>query len=437
VKKFNTVIFVFLPSDAQQSIEDIRRGRFFVTSCFITALFALSYFFMSLYIDGIYFADAMIVSVLLFISLPVLLKKGVPISVLENMFIANIAVVVILLIYWEGGIRNANLAPWPLVLPIFAMLMQGPRKALKWFVLSLIIISVYSYFTFQGIKFPVRYDFSKDPLFNILSLTGLVCIVSAIFYISENQKRQAQNELKRQNTQLENLNSEKDSFLRIVSHDLKSPVLIVTEFAKYLAEPDLTEEDRVEYLGHITDSGDRMLELVRNLLDINIIESGTMIVREKSFSVNDLISKYVKQMNLLAINKQIKLHKRLPDRDIVILSDKARLEQVLDNYVSNAMKYCPEGTNVYVQLEDTPTYIELSVKDEGPGIDESEHDKLFVQFSTASSVPRPGYHSSGLGLAIVKKIADSLGAVAGCISSKGQGCTFYIRLPKSQENAGV
>lgn len=430
MKKLNTVISVFLPPNAQQSIEAVRRGRFFITSCFITALFALSYFFMSLYIDGEYFADAMVVSVLLFIALPFLLKKGVPIAIVENIFIANIAVVVILLIYWEGGIRTANLAPWPLVLPIYAMLMQGPRKAVFWFCVALAIIFTYSYFTFHNIRFPVRYDFSKDPIFNALSLSGLVCIVSAIFYISENQKRRAQEELKKQNTQLEDLNNEKDNFLRIVSHDLKSPVLIVTEFAKYLAEPDLTEEDRIEYLGHITDSGDRMLELIRNLLDINIIESGKMIVKNKSFSVNDLISKYVNQMNLLAINKQIKLRKRLPDRDIMILSDKARLEQVLDNYVSNAMKYCPEGTNVYVQLEDTPTYVELSVKDEGPGIDESEHGKLFVQFSTASSVPRTGYHSSGLGLAIVKKIADSLDAHVGCISAKDKGCTFYIRLPK-------
>ncbi|MCW3126386.1 MAG: integral rane sensor signal transduction histidine kinase [Bacteroidetes bacterium] len=433
MKKVNILISAFIPSEVLTNVEASRRSRFFVTSCFITALFAFGYYFMSLYIKGTYFADAMVVSVLLFLALPALLKKGVPLSFLENIFVADIVVVVVLLIYWEGGIRNANTAPWPLVVPIFALLMQGPRKAVKWLIISLAIIFAFSWFTFQGIRFPVRFDTSKDPLFNVLSLSGLVCIVTTIFYISENQKRQAQNELKKQNRQLENLNNEKDNFLRIVSHDLKSPVLIVTEFAKYLSEPDLTEEEKTEYLGHIISSGDRMLELIRNLLDINIIESGKMVVKRKRISVNDLITKYIDQVSLLALNKHIKLHAVMPDKAIELESDKSRLEQVLDNYVSNAMKYCQEGKNVYIQLIESATYIEMSVRDEGPGIDKAEQDRLFVQFSTVSSVPRAGYHSSGLGLAIVKKIADSLGATVGCISEAGEGCTFYIRFPKAAD----
>jgi signal transduction histidine kinase len=115
---------------------------------------------------------------------------------------------------------------------------------------------------------------------------------------------------------------------------------------------------------------------------------------------------------------------------IFIKTDKARLEQILENFISNAMKYSPPGTPVLVTLNRAAGYIEIAVKDEGPGIKAHELGQLFKQYSTVSSVPREGENAMGLGLAIVKKIADALGAQVGCLSEKGKGCTFYIRLPK-------
>lgn len=434
MKKINDLILTFLPPAAHSTVEAFRLNKFFVFSCFVTALFAFAYFCMSIYINGLYFAAAMAVSCFLFITLPFLLKQGVPLSILSNIFIADIAVVVVLLIYWEGGIRHANTAPWPLVVPIFAMLMRGWRNAIIWLLITLAIILAFSFFTFQGIIFPVRFDVSKDPLFNLLSLVGLVGIVTTIFYISETEKRQAQEELRMQNVLLENLNKEKDNFLRIVSHDLKSPALIVTEFSKHLKGPDLNEQEKVEYIAHIASSGDRMLDLIKNLLDIQVLESGRMQINKKIFSVNALVEDYIDRIGPLAFAKHIHIRPVLPGKIIELETDKARLEQVLDNYVSNAIKYSPDNTNVFIQLFETDTYLELSVKDEGPGIDQTDMRKLFLQFSIASSVPRQGESSSGLGLALVKKIADSVGALVGCTSEKGKGSLFYIRFPKAASN---
>ena len=98
--------------------------------------------------------------------------------------------------------------------------------------------------------------------------------------------------------------------------------------------------------------------------------------------------------------------------------------------MSNAIKYSPIGSKILIQLSEINDYVELKVKDEGPGIREDEIPKLFRQFSTASSIPRLGEYATGLGLAIVKKIANALQAEVGCISEPGKGCSFYVRFPK-------
>ena len=430
MKRITDFLAGFIPASVLTDTEQARAHRFFINSSFITALFAAMYFFMSCYIDGPFFAYAMIVSVVVFSSLPFFLRRGVSLSVLENIYILDITLVAILLIYLGGGIRISNLAPWPLVIPSFAMLMQGPRRAIKWLVISLAIVFFFSYFTFKGVVFPIRYDMTKDPLFNMLSLLGLILIITVIFYTSESQRRRAQHELRQQNIKLADMNKEKDNFLRIVSHDLKSPALIITEFAKYINDPDLTPEEQREYIDHISSSGERMLELIRNLLDINVIESGRLSLHKKDISLQSLLKEYTDQIGLLAANNQIKVNLHLPEENITILSDPARLEQVIDNYVSNAIKYCPAGTIVDIHLIDTGSCVEISVRDNGPGIADRELDTLFIPFRTASSVPRTGTHSSGLGLAIVKKIADVLGAEVGVESELGKGSSFYIRFPK-------
>ncbi len=430
MKRVTDFFSIFIPAHLLIDAEQARAHRFFVASCFITALFAAAYFFMSLYIKGPLFADAMVVSFIVFSSLPVLLRKGVSLHILDNVYILDISLVVILLIYLGGGIRISNLAPWPMVIPSFAILLQGHKRALKWLFISIAIVVFFSYFTFQGISFPVRYDMTKDPFFNMLSLLGLILIVTSIFYTSEKQRLRAQHDLEQQNIKLEIMNSDKDNFLRIVSHDIKSPALIITEFAKYVNDPDLTPEEQKEYIGHISSSGERMLELIRNLLDINVIESGRLNLVKKDFSLSKLVRDYREQVSLLATNNNINLDIHLPEQDISVQSDMARVEQMIDNYVSNAIKYCPDGTVVNIYVRNTQEYVEISVEDNGPGIAADEIATLFLPFRTASSVPRSGMHSSGLGLAIVKKIADVLQVSVGVTSLPGTGSAFYIRFPK-------
>ncbi len=430
MNKFDEWISWFVPDSAYASPETLRLHRLFVNSCFLTAFFALGYCLMSIYMSGYYFAVAMVISIVVFLILPLLLKWGLGLVTLANVYTALIAVVYICLVYWDGGIRNANVAPWIIMLPAVAMMMQGIRASMAWLVISLIIVGGFAYFNFRGVRFAVRFDTSKDPLFNLLSLSGLVAIISLIIFISESGKRKAQKMLEEQNKALERLNIEKNNFLNIVAHDLKNPLASVRAFAEISGYEKTTPEKRTIYLQHIATSADRMFELIKNLLDVNMIESGKMGLKPVELCLNDLITNYLKQASVVALSKQINLVAQLPENRIYLQTDKARLEQILENFISNGMKYSPAGSNVKVQLSDAPAYVEICVIDAGPGISAADMEKLFKQYGVTSSVPREGENSMGLGLAIVKKIADAFGADVGCISEPGKGCNFYIRLPK-------
>ena len=430
MNKFDKYINWFVPSSAYVNQESVRLNRLFVNSCFLTALFAFGYCLMSVYVSGYCFAVAMIISAVIFLILPFGLRQGISLEILSNVFLALIALVYILLVYWDGGIRRANVAPWIVLLPAVGMMMRGVKTAVVWLIIGLIIVAVFASFNFRGETFDIRFDTSKDPLFHLLSMSGLLCIISFIIFISEQGKREAQKKLEAQNDALEQLNAEKNNFLSIVAHDLKNPLASVRAFAEISANDKTTPEKRKTYLQYIAVSADRMFELIKNLLDVNMIESGKMGLKYTDICLNDLITGFILQTAPVALAKQIELISQLPDNKIYLKTDKARLEQILENYISNGMKYSPAGTHVSVQLNDGVDYIEIAVKDEGPGIDEHELGKLFKQYSVVSSVPREGEHAMGLGLAIVKKIADAFGANVGCSSEKGKGCTFYIRFPQ-------
>ncbi len=425
---------LFLPAHAYKSEESLRLHRFFVASCYVTSVFATSYFLMSIYMHGPLFAKAMAVSFVLFIFLPLVLRMGVRLSILANAFLAIICVIAILLIYWEGGIRRANVAPWLIVLPAFAIMLQGTRLAMTWMVIALITIAGFSYFTFQGIGFQVMFDTTKDPVFNLLSMSGLVCLITFVFYISETERKKAHDSLESQNIILDKLSKEKSKFLQIAAHDLRNPLIVIQGLADRSSDADITDEERAECLTYIVSSTNRMSELIKNLLEIQVIDAGKMAIEPQLLSMTNLLNLYLAQMAHVAAVKQTVIEVNMPETEVSIYSDPARIEQIMDNYVSNAIKYSPVGSKVRIQLKENIDSVELRVKDEGPGIDKSEMHKLFQQFSTASSIPRPGEHATGLGLAIVKKIADALDAEVGVTSEKGQGCTFYVRFPKELRN---
>jgi signal transduction histidine kinase len=229
---------------------------------------------------------------------------------------------------------------------------------------------------------------------------------------------------------LKELNELKNKFLGIAAHDLRNPINAIYGFSELildgLAGP-LNEEQK-EYLGIINKASEDMLNLVNDLLDVSVIESGKLEIKRRRASLYQLVRDQLKVHKLHAEQKNITIVPNLeqvPDA----LFDPERMTQVINNLLSNAIKFSPSGEVVIVSLTQEDSAIVFKVKDNGPGISPEDQEKLFGEFQRLSAKPTAGEKSTGLGLAIVKKIVEAHGGQIGVSSSPGQGAEFYVRLP--------
>jgi two-component system, sensor histidine kinase and response regulator len=227
------------------------------------------------------------------------------------------------------------------------------------------------------------------------------------------------------------LDEEKNKFLGMAAHDLRNPLSSIMGFSQLLLNTPLDEASRKEFLGIIHQVSQEMLITVNDLLDISVIESGKFDLRIHDANLNDLIRYRVRLNCRNAQQKEMSIEMDLPKPDLVFTFDQERIGQVLDNLISNAIKYAPPKTQVHVSLKTVGDYAEVSVTDEGPGIAPDKQHRLFGTFAKLGSKPTGGEKSTGLGLAIVKKIVETHGGQVGLDSQVGKGCRFFIRLPLS------
>lgn len=245
-----------------------------------------------------------------------------------------------------------------------------------------------------------------------------------------NQLVAMQRELARKNAELERLNQQKNHFLGIAAHDLRNPLSAILAYSEFLLADlsDQLDEEQVEFLNVIHSSSQFMSQLINDLLDVAKIESGKLDLDLEPTDLGDLIATNVNLNRRMARDKEIKLRLDLEDVPTVLV-DPAKIEQVLNNLISNAIKYSPAGTVVDIRLSRQDDHLRLSVQDRGQGIPSEEMDKLFKPFSRTSVQTTGGETSTGLGLVIVKKIIDGHGGEIDVESQVGEGTTFHVRLP--------
>ncbi len=247
-----------------------------------------------------------------------------------------------------------------------------------------------------------------------------------------------------QNELLVTLNSEKNEFLGIVAHDLKNPLTGIHGMADMLLmfEEDMTIEQRRQFLSTIINSSERMFDLIKNLLDINSLESGGRMLQMITLNACSQVRHIVDQYRFRAEQKRITFH-YTDEGEAFVMADEQALVQVLENLISNAVKYSPQGKNIWVsvlkkQTTSNSRYASalkpascclILVTDEGPGISAEDMPKLFGKFARLSAQPTGGEHSTGLGLSIVKKLVEAMNGYVWCESEIGAGATFMMELP--------
>ncbi len=256
-----------------------------------------------------------------------------------------------------------------------------------------------------------------------------------------------------QNLDLVALNEQKNEFLGIAAHDLRNPL------ANMMTVSSLLREDLVAYeaslppkstplplsaqwgVRTIETSATKMLHLVENLLDVNALERGALRLTLESMNLAQLVALSLERFRHAAHIKSITLHFDPPAEaqaemteirvtEICVLADRTYTEQVLDNLVSNAIKYSPHGKRVLVRVKAGDSTVRVEVEDEGPGLNESDKARLFGTFARLSALPTGGEQSTGLGLSIVKKLVEAMQGRVWCESEAGKGAMFIVELPR-------
>jgi two-component system sensor histidine kinase/response regulator len=243
---------------------------------------------------------------------------------------------------------------------------------------------------------------------------------------------QLQQKLEEKQNELYKTNERKNQFIGIAAHDLRNPVISIRGFSELLLKDskELSEEQR-EFLHIIHSTSRNMLAMINDLLDISRIESGKLKLSQKPGSLNKLILERIRLISLQATKKHITIHKELSNTPEITF-DPQRLGQAVDNLISNAIKFAPIGSSVYLNLHHDGDIVKFSVSDEGPGIPPEEQHLLFSEFHRLSIQPTAGETSTGLGLAIAKKIIEAHDGFIEFESQEGLGSTFSLILPISR-----
>jgi signal transduction histidine kinase len=285
---------------------------------------------------------------------------------------------------------------------------------------------------------------------NLLFCLLITLVVLSIVYLTVQQyqkqllsqnrtvSRQAQ-ELSEKNRSLEQLHREKDEFLNWVVHDLKAPLAGITGLAQLL--PDENNLERVrQYAAAIEESGAEMMNFIQSLLDVKAAESGSM-PRIETVLIGQILMTGQPRWNVLAKTKSIQLQLESIDDSAAIMANNMWVRTILDNLVSNAIKYSLSEAMVVVRMEQTEQAVRVWVIDQGSGISPEDQPLLFKQFSRLSNRPTAGESSNGLGLYIVKKMTEKLGGTVGVESALGSGSRFWIEFPlldeSKDESAGL
>lgn len=248
-------------------------------------------------------------------------------------------------------------------------------------------------------------------------------------------------ELKHARERLREMNEEKNEFMGIAAHDLRNPLGAIAGYAEIILEEaaslqpapaesfDRSRQEMTDCARRINATSKRMAEMVQNLLDANRIERGEMQLNLALTELGPALNSVVASQRPHATAKQQTIHLELPLTPATALVDASITVQVLENLVSNAVKYSPPGRNIYVRLKSSPESVRCEVKDEGPGLSAEDQKKLFGKFARLSAKPTGGEHSTGLGLSIVKKMVEAMNGQVWCESELGRGATFIVTLP--------
>lgn len=262
--------------------------------------------------------------------------------------------------------------------------------------------------------------------------------------IEQNRKIEAQQkniadqnlQLEKRNHHLVTLDEEKNNLIRILAHDLRTPITHIQGLTNVLmlGNGDLPEDQKM-LLHRINDVSQRLNRMISNILDIDSLENNRVKILMDEVEIDALLNQVVRSFEKQAARKEITFVTTENATDARIRGDSLFLIQVFENLISNAIKFSEKGRKVEIITSETDHKVQICVKDAGPGLTEEDLRLLFRKFQRLSAKPTGGESSIGLGLSIVKKYVEMMEGSIRCESVPGKGSNFIVEFPKVSVNA--
>jgi signal transduction histidine kinase len=344
-----------------------------------------------------------------------------------------------------GGGLEGHMNGWLAAAPVCALLLMRFREALMWNAVCLAVMLSYVAIDAAGGTFLKSYSAEIDAPIRTASYLGQVSFLLFLGLLFEQARVEALNRLKvanrklaRANEELTDLNRQKNEFLNIAAHDLKNPLSIICGYADLLRELESpTLKEIRNKASEILRSGNHMLDIISNILDVRKIEDGRRRISWKRCAVGEIVENLMTDYSLAATDKSLAMGVTAPAELPDAWADPVATRQLLDNLVSNAVKYTPHGGRVTISIVPSGEQLSVEVRDSGPGLSDDDQELLWEKFSRLTPRPTGNETSTGLGLWIVRRLAEGMRGSVYCRSQLGKGSTFGVHLPiwNGQEDA--
>jgi signal transduction histidine kinase len=341
----------------------------------------------------------------------------------------------------EGGIYGHAVA-WLSVLPLCTSILVGERTCLRWSAICFAVMLGFCISNLAGHPFPRLYAPRWEPLITAAGYLSLTVFMSTVGVTYERGRRRALTQLQdalgalsEANDRLRELNKERSEFLSMAAHDLRTPLNSISGFAQLIQaySPDMPDLQQ-DSLARIVTASKRMRDLLDRLLSDRAIEEGKLELTLENCDLGVLVDSLTDNHRLAATAKNIRLTCVSPGAPVRARADLASTAQIIDNLVSNALKFSASGGAVAVRVARVGDQASIEVQDSGPGLSEADQGKLYGKFARLTAQPTGGESSNGLGLSIAKRLANVMGGDLTCRSKLGEGATFILTLPAAVPN---